>query len=307
MRRIFTILITFSLIIAGLTACTKPAQPLTPTELLDLGEKYLLELNYEQALVQFTKVIEIEPMNPRGYTGAAEAYVALGQHEEAQKILQQGYDTIGSDEIKELLDSAASEMGESSEEIQSQQIATHQEEPKENPVEEGPRLPPLLDGYPRTFRTDFEAGMHQGVYYSVSGCRISEYNEYGRHIRTTLYDSQDAVLRVEENIYDEYQRCVLETNTSFSNSSVRITAYKYLDNTVRIAVSQTEHKMNENIYAGFEETIIHQMQSAGNRVEAGASYGVSGLTSIRVREYPNYSNNSEYNLVAEKEYTFIEQ
>jgi len=54
MRRIITILTLFSLIITALTSCAKPEQALTSTELLDLGEKYLLELNYEQALVQFT-------------------------------------------------------------------------------------------------------------------------------------------------------------------------------------------------------------------------------------------------------------
>jgi len=247
-------------------------------------------------------------MNPRGYTGAAEVYAALGQHEEVKKILQQGYEAIGSEEIKEWLDSAIAEIAYDNQELQAEQLTAASEEQEEIPTEpEEPKLPPLLDGYPRTFRTDFEAGWYPGLYISESGYRVTEYNEYGRDIKTTGYDLQDVVRRIEENVYDEHQRCILETETKFSNSQVRSTIYEYLGNTVRITVSQTEHKMNENIYAGFEETIIHQMQSAGNRVEAGASYGVSGLKSIRVREYPNYSNNSEYNLVAEKEYTFIEQ
>ena len=50
----------------------------TLDELLSLGEKYLLELNYEQALVQFLKVIEIEPMNPRAIAGAVGSYVGRG-------------------------------------------------------------------------------------------------------------------------------------------------------------------------------------------------------------------------------------
>lgn len=67
-------------------------------EFIDLGEKYLLELNYEQALVQFLKVIEIEPMNQRGYTGAAEAYVGLGDNESAVKVLKLGLERLPNDE-----------------------------------------------------------------------------------------------------------------------------------------------------------------------------------------------------------------
>ena len=52
--------------------------------------RVFLELDYEQALVQFLKVIEIEPMNPRGYTGAAEAYIGLGDSEKAMSILEKG-------------------------------------------------------------------------------------------------------------------------------------------------------------------------------------------------------------------------
>jgi hypothetical protein len=65
-------------------------KPLTAAELLDLGEKYLLELDYEQALVYFEQLIDTKPRNSRGYTGLAEAYTALGQTDEAIAILEQG-------------------------------------------------------------------------------------------------------------------------------------------------------------------------------------------------------------------------
>ena len=77
--------------------------PLTAAELLDLGEKYLLELNYEQALVQFLIVIEIEPMNPRGYIGAAEAYISLGKIDEAISILRHGYEITGDESMLSML------------------------------------------------------------------------------------------------------------------------------------------------------------------------------------------------------------
>jgi len=73
-------------------------------ELLSLGERYLLELNYEAALVQFMRVIENDPKNPRGYHGAARAHIGLGQPEQAIDILNQGIEMTGDAELQALLD-----------------------------------------------------------------------------------------------------------------------------------------------------------------------------------------------------------
>lgn len=105
MRRITALLTVMVLLITMLAACAKPLSNLSAAELLDLGEKYLLEMNYEQALVQFLKVVEIEPMNPRGYTGAAEAYMGLGNIDKAESILKQGLVVIpGNTDITKMLE-----------------------------------------------------------------------------------------------------------------------------------------------------------------------------------------------------------
>ncbi|MCL2089529.1 MAG: DUF5050 domain-containing protein, partial [Oscillospiraceae bacterium] len=91
LKRVGKISILLIVVLLLFAACSKPAsQPLTAQDFLDLGEKYLLDLDYEQALVQFLKAIEIDPMNPRGYTGAAEAYVGLGDISNAISVLEQG-------------------------------------------------------------------------------------------------------------------------------------------------------------------------------------------------------------------------
>jgi len=64
--------------------------PNTAEGWLAQGERYLFAQNYEQAVVAFRKVIEIEPRNPRGYTGAADAYTGLGQPDKAADVLRQG-------------------------------------------------------------------------------------------------------------------------------------------------------------------------------------------------------------------------
>jgi len=91
---LFTVLIPLIL-----TSCVQPERPLSAAELLNIGERYLLELNFEQALVHFTMLIDIEPMNPRGYLGAAESYTGLEQRQHATNILRQGLERTESIDI----------------------------------------------------------------------------------------------------------------------------------------------------------------------------------------------------------------
>lgn len=104
MKRAFLFFISVVFLLSVTAACTKAERPLSVEELLDLGEKYLLEQSYEQAVVQFLKAIEIEPMNPRGYTGAAEAYIGLGRTEEAVTVLQQGRERTDDNSILSMLE-----------------------------------------------------------------------------------------------------------------------------------------------------------------------------------------------------------
>jgi len=83
-------------------------QPLTIEEILNLGEKYLRDLEFEKALEQFLKAIEIDPRNPRGYTGAAEAYIGLDREQEAIRVLQEGLVLLGDDpSIRRMIDDFA--------------------------------------------------------------------------------------------------------------------------------------------------------------------------------------------------------
>ena len=83
MKRTLSILLCIIISAAVLASCDAGERPLTVGELLDLGEKYLLDMNYEQAIVCFTRVIEVEPNNTRAYIGRGIAYTALKQYDEA--------------------------------------------------------------------------------------------------------------------------------------------------------------------------------------------------------------------------------
>ena len=97
MKRILSLLITIAFFVAVCTACSKSIEKMSAAELLDIGEKYLLEMNYEKAVVYFDRLIEIEPQNPRGYTGLAETYIAQGDTDKAVIVLEDGFEQLSGD------------------------------------------------------------------------------------------------------------------------------------------------------------------------------------------------------------------
>lgn len=103
-KKILVWFLVLALLCGAFAGCAK--KPLTPVELMSLGEKYLMELDYENAVVQFLKVIEIEPMNVRAYQGAAKAYNALGKQDEALAILETGFAATNSAEIAASMEEA---------------------------------------------------------------------------------------------------------------------------------------------------------------------------------------------------------
>ena len=71
---------------------------------LDLGQKYLEEQNYEQAIVAFDKAIGIDPMSVEAYLGKADAYESMGDYEMALETLQEGYDRTGDERLMEAIE-----------------------------------------------------------------------------------------------------------------------------------------------------------------------------------------------------------
>lgn len=65
-----------------LVACTSKAAK--AVEKVELGQKYLTEMNYTEAVAAFTEVIKIDPSSIEAYAGRAEAYKALKQYGKAK-------------------------------------------------------------------------------------------------------------------------------------------------------------------------------------------------------------------------------
>lgn len=95
-------------------ATEKSKKAVTAADKIEIGRKYLSELNYTEAVASFTEAIKLDPENILAYMGRAEAYVALKQYDDAkadyttaiEKTAEQPYTQaeayIGRAEVNEL-------------------------------------------------------------------------------------------------------------------------------------------------------------------------------------------------------------
>lgn len=104
-------LLAYILVICALlSACSKsPEQQIE--EQLELGQKYLLEENYEQAIVAFTKVIELDSKLVSAYVGRGDAYATWAKVSDEEDALEKyqsaaiDYETaLGLEETEELIE-----------------------------------------------------------------------------------------------------------------------------------------------------------------------------------------------------------
>ena len=95
MKRLLSLALAAVLPLA-LFACGKAPTAVNPP--LVLGEKYLSDLDYEQALLQFDQAIVIDPKNPRVYLGKADALLHLDRHSEAVQTLSAGAKAVERDQ-----------------------------------------------------------------------------------------------------------------------------------------------------------------------------------------------------------------
>lgn len=80
-RKLLQLVAAVLLAVMLLTACASGASK--AADKIELGQKYLTELNYTEAVASFTEAIRLDPDNIQAYMGRAEAYLALGEYEKA--------------------------------------------------------------------------------------------------------------------------------------------------------------------------------------------------------------------------------
>lgn len=78
------------------------------SEQLDLGQKYMEEMDYEQAVVTFNGIIEIDDKCVDAYLGLTETYIRMGEYDKALETAQKGYERTGDERLAEYTDMLAS-------------------------------------------------------------------------------------------------------------------------------------------------------------------------------------------------------
>lgn len=86
-------------VIAGIGIYNTPTKRLD--RMLDLGNKYLEAYDYEQAVIQFKKAIEINPMSVEAYLGMVEVYIRTGDFDMALEYAKKGYELTGDERLRE--------------------------------------------------------------------------------------------------------------------------------------------------------------------------------------------------------------
>ena len=110
MRKITCLFLVLIFVIATLAACGDETKTPSTAETLEVAEQQLRDGEYAQAAVSFLSVIKIDNKKVRGYTGAADAYIGLGDIPSAAAILQKGLEALPANEqiVKKQAEIAAS-------------------------------------------------------------------------------------------------------------------------------------------------------------------------------------------------------
>lgn len=72
---------------------------------LELGQQYLVELDYSSAVLEFTDAIKIEPKSEDAYVGLADAYSGMGETDKAIEALEEGYVKTGNENFLDMIES----------------------------------------------------------------------------------------------------------------------------------------------------------------------------------------------------------
>lgn len=98
-RKIGMMFLLMAVLLAG---CGKSIEKQI-AEQLELGNKYLTEANYEQAIVAFNKVIKLDEKNTDGYAGLMETYLKNGNIDEAVWCGESGMEKLGDNALRDKL------------------------------------------------------------------------------------------------------------------------------------------------------------------------------------------------------------
>lgn len=148
---------------------------------MELAQRYLDDLQYEQAIAEYKAAIEIEPNNKEAYLALADIYVQQEDYEAAMDILSHGWEQTEAEEITVCLEKIQTICAEE----QRQEEQRQEDYVKENQV-----------GAEDTSEAENDA---KHYYDDGSGWyKIDEYGDSGNLLKSTHYNAEDVVQSIDE-------------------------------------------------------------------------------------------------------------
>ncbi|MCD7785509.1 MAG: tetratricopeptide repeat protein [Oscillospiraceae bacterium] len=314
MKKLLSIILVITLTMTLFTSCGATEKAFASTY-LNLGEKYLTDLNYEQALVCFNKAIEVEPKNERAYLGAAEAYAALGDIDSAIAILEQGIEAV--DDPTELQAKLRELLGEN--DVQGD---TDNAVPEQVTVAEETEEPVFVTTAEYFYNSDGSMNWGREYEYDLNGNEIMftgyysdgsidsyeseyEYDSNGNVVSYKEYFSDGSVLDWIEYEYDSSGNKIKQINYDSDGS---VSTWYECEYGIRGNLTKRIYYGSDGNVSSWDE---YEYDSNGNQVKDTYYKSDGSVSSVREYEYDvnrnqikqvNYDSNGSISYFIENEY-----
>ncbi len=316
-----------AIIIAALTINFTSNQMSDIDSLIKDGYYYLNDVgDFDEAIAIFNKIISLDPMNVDAYIGLAQAYQGKGDIDKAIETLKTGYEKTGDQRLKDKLD----ELSPSEETTAvTTETATAAIVPENDIVE-------LDNGgyYEMAFNTngdiiheDFydENGNNWGsadveyypngnkrseTYYREDGTYyVKEYDENGKFLKRTNYNSDGSIYYYEINEYDQNGNMTMNASYYGDDNSLRqriqqeydennyeiytehYDSLRYSKETYTDESMQEERTVSWDVKYNNDYTIVYTYSARGNF--GGLVLG-NGIGITECYAYSVYQNNNDY-------------
>ncbi len=253
-------------------------------EQLDLGERYLGELDYEAAIAAYEMAIEIDPKSVDAYLGLADVYVEMKKYEDAIDVLKDGYDETEDEELLDAIEEIE-EMMEDAESLDGEEVESDDKNEQSENEEESSFVPGSVevsveDAYTYYNITD-EYGFQQ--IYHIHIPQVSLNGNSDLEINKEIYDiyfDEDysfwpsVEIAYSYNIKDE-MFSILMKNSYSSDYSFRafnisaktgevitdldlLAAYGYTDESLKLSVQPLlEEELQNHVKPYVDEELYH--------------------------------------------------
>lgn len=216
-RKIFVLIIIAILLLTAGTVAVIQTGVLNPLEHnLNLGYKYLNEGKYEQAIIAFNKVLEIDEKNTNAVIGISDAYIGLDKFEEAVDFIKQHLAKYGTNEAlyEKLITLYINNQDYDGAKKAIQQAAENGYEYKTD----------SLDETTREKLTDLkQTGFQKGRYVTETNGKVVTVDEDGIKVRSSDSDEENLILA---GGFDEYFVTDGETVYFYNHNDLTIRALK---------------------------------------------------------------------------------